>query len=206
MAKTNTHVTYSDLTNADRRGLGHTVTQQRLKAGTRLYKFTEFGVFGGHGITAWWAFVEPFNSGSLRDPGLSGHIHAAKAANMPMIAYARRVFAVMFEWNRLSAPALGLARVQHITLVEPANAFISQGAAMPAYSSVNPSDSALDHARTARYEQSLSAAQKRDTERMWQQKSERAVGMSLLPGGAVQVCLKNLQTKHISIGAIQLIG
>lgn len=206
MAKTNAHIDFSDLTADDRRGLGHTAVRQRLPKGTRLYKFTEHGVFGPRGISPWWAFVEPFNlDGIHRDPGLDGHIRAAHAAGIPVLAYARRVFAVMFEWNRLSAPAVGMARVQHITLTRPAIAFVAAGAPMPAFSSANANSSALDHARESRYDASLTSKEKRDTEAVWKQKAQSAIGTDWLEGGAIQVCLKNIDASYISAGAIQLL-
>ena len=95
-----------------------------LPAGLELYKFTGFDVIpsrAGANYSPWWAAVQPLPG--TADPGLDGHVAAARTAGQSMLAYARETFAVMLGWNALSLPQTGLARVVRIQLTQPVYGF-----------------------------------------------------------------------------------
>lgn len=103
--------------------VGKTARRTPLPAGTALYKFTQFAVSGPR-VTPWWASVTPLPG--FGDPGLDGHLAAARAAGLTVLEYARQRFAVMFEWNTLGGPAAGqhgLARVERVRLTAPVYGF-----------------------------------------------------------------------------------
>lgn len=206
MTVLNENLTAGDLSPADRRGLGHQLLRRRkLVAGTRLYKFTEFGVFTGRtSVTPWWAFTEPYTDGPLSDPGLDGHLSIAHALGLAPLAYARRAFAVMFDWNSLASASTGLARVQHATLREDVYGFVAAGAAMPAYEAPGRRASQKEQDAAALFAARRTPRQQRESEAMWQAKALRDAGTLRLPGGAVQVCIKNMTSRHLSVGSIQL--
>lgn len=210
----------SDLPASWLRGLGSGPLKVHLSKGTELYKFTENAALGtprygsdgtvsssGAGFSPWWAFVEPcFYSDRLKDPGLRGHLQLAEESGLTTLAYARRKFAVMFEWNGLCDQTGTMARVQHIHLLVEAMAFIGPGAPMPAYKlRASAGDSDQEKARFERYDKNLTAEQKAQTEAMWRQVARNRVGSPVLQGGALQVCVPNLDSANAQATGVRLI-
>ena len=110
--------------NAKAAFVGGAAHRTLLPAGTDLYKFTGFGAVpevGGHSYSPWWAAVLPLPGTS--DPGLDGHLAAAKAAGIPILTYARDKFAVMLGWNSLGNPQSGMAKVVRIRLLQAVYGF-----------------------------------------------------------------------------------
>lgn len=99
-------------------------THLRLPSGIDLYKFTGYRVYcnplDGR-FSPWWAPLYPISG--TTDLGLDGHIAEAKRLNMPMLLYARKAFAVMFQWNTLGDLQLGMAKCVRIRLKQPVWAF-----------------------------------------------------------------------------------
>ena len=104
--------------------VGKSARRTLLPAGLELYKFTGYDAVpqrAGANYSPWWAPVNPLPG--TPDPGLDGHVAAAKATGLPMLAYAREVFAVMLGWNSLGVPQSGLAKVVRVRLTQPVYGF-----------------------------------------------------------------------------------
>jgi hypothetical protein len=202
------------------RGLGRCPARVQLWQGTELYKFTENAALGlprfgsketissaGAGFSPWWAFVEPhFHSERLSDPGLQGHLRLARESGLTTLGYARRKFAVMFEWNGLCDETGTLARVQHIRLLVDAWAFIGPGAPMPAFKSrASSDDSPQERARFQNWKSNLTRKQKDESDAMWEQVARNRVGTLGLEGGAMQVCIPNLDSANAQATGVRLI-
>ena len=103
---------------------GGTAHRTLLPAGTDLYKFTGFDAVpnkAGASYSPWWAAVTSLLD--ISDPGLDGHIAAAKTAGLPMLIYARNKFAVMLGWNSLGNTQSGMAKVVRIRLLQAVYGF-----------------------------------------------------------------------------------
>jgi hypothetical protein len=104
--------------------VGKAAHRTLLPAGLELYKFTGYDVVpnrAGAYYSPWWAAVQPLAGSS--DPGLDGHVAAARAAGLPMLTYARETFAVMLGWNALGVLQSGLAKVVRIRLTQSVYGF-----------------------------------------------------------------------------------
>jgi hypothetical protein len=104
--------------------IGKAARRTLLSAGLELYKFTGYDVVpnrAGAYYSPWWASVQPLAGTS--DPGLDGHIAAARSAGLPMLTYARATFAVMLGWNALGVVQSGLAKVVRIRLTQSVYGF-----------------------------------------------------------------------------------
>ncbi|HVK15271.1 MAG TPA: hypothetical protein VM597_41410 [Gemmataceae bacterium] len=104
--------------------VGKAARRTLLPAGLELYKFTGFDVTPGRAgahYSPWWAAVQPL--AGTPDPGLDGHVAAARASGLPMLTYAREAFAVMLGWNALALLQSGLAKVVRIGLTQPVYGF-----------------------------------------------------------------------------------
>jgi hypothetical protein len=96
-------------------------TRIELARGTKLFKFTGHTLFDRGLTTPWWALVDP--RPDLGDGGLDATLAAARKSGRPTRDYMRDAYAVMYEWNSLAAPELGMLRIQYALLRVPAVAF-----------------------------------------------------------------------------------
>ena len=91
-----------------------------LPSGTRLFKFTEWDIWNGGPPSEWWALrdAQPI----LGAEGYAAFVRRAEQERVPLREFARRRFAVMWNWNGLGSRTSGMARVQfaHLACAVPA--------------------------------------------------------------------------------------
>ena len=88
--------------------VGGAAKRIKLTANTRLYKFTEYPLFGDDdAVTAWWSSVTPLNPD---DTGLEILLERAARVGVDPSTFARARNAVTKEWNAMGQ--LRLARLK----------------------------------------------------------------------------------------------
>jgi hypothetical protein len=101
--------------------IGRSASKLPLQAGTKLYKFTSYPLYGPRGITPWWSAVAGFNP---QDAGLDEQLKRSAGLGVDVSQFARARSAVTQQWNSMS----GLLIAQ---LTQPVYGFIGRCAAQP---------------------------------------------------------------------------
>ena len=84
---------------------GKPETTEKLIAGTKLYKWTQYPLAGAQGITPWWSFVEARTLANGRKvEGLQESQIYAERLSTPHGRYARTRSAVTKQWNLMTRP------------------------------------------------------------------------------------------------------
>src|SRR5439155_85949 len=69
---------------------------QLISKDWKLYKYTQYPLFGSRGVTPWWSSVEPIGPG---DPGFAGSLERAHRLGADPARFARARASVTEEWN-----------------------------------------------------------------------------------------------------------
>lgn len=84
---------------------GSPVTKERLRAGTKLYKWTQYSLVGPRGITPWWCLMDDTTlQNGAQVPGFATVQRRAGGGLQNGRDYARARNAVTLQWNQLTKP------------------------------------------------------------------------------------------------------
>ena len=102
-------------------------SKELLKAGTKLYKWTQYSLVGPRGITPWWSVVDSLTlkTGSTLPSLQKVHEWDSNLA-VHEREYARARSAVTIDWNSMSKPLF-------IELIQPVWAWIGKASGQKMY-------------------------------------------------------------------------